>query len=620
MSGIFGILDARAETDIPGFLVQAATRLSHFSWYHSDTYIAPGDAVGLGRVGIGILNTGPQPVISPDGRLIVLMTGELRDTGSLRRRLEAAGISPRDHSDPELSLCAFQVFGPDFVREIDGDFMIAIYDTADRRLILTNDRFGLYPHYYYCSNGRLVFAPEVKGVLSAPFVERKLDLTALAEYFRFQQLLGSKTFHQGISLFPYASVGQFDLKTGDWSLRRYWDWQMIAPDPNVSFQEAVIETGRRLRRAVERRTEDHLRPGVFLSGGLDSRTLLGLVPPRTPPPVSATFGMRGCQDVHYAERIARTLGSRHHWFDLPDGRWVLEHVNLHLTLTEGFHSWIHAHGITMLPRLREVMDYNLTGWDGGTVMGHPVMVQPAINDPVDDFALITRLYGFLTQLVTWPGMTEAEERMVYTPDYRKQLVGLAFESLMQEFAPYQQMNPTWRAEYFFMMNHDRRSTHNMNTITRSHLEVRFPFWDYQLIDFMYSLKPDIRSRHALYHHVITRETPRLARIPSEKDDFWPTANRRQRQLQSLAVRLRKRLRLYPKRPTLYADYENYLRYELRQWAEAILFDTRTEQRGILNLPYVRSLMARHVSGQEQWTIGKIAPLITFEMMMRRYFD
>jgi len=78
--------------------------------------------------------------------------------------------------------------------------------------------------------------------------------------------------------------------------------------------------------------------------------------------------------------------------------------------------------------------------------------------------------------------------------------------------------------------------------------------------------------------------------------------------------------LYSQRATLYADYEEYLRRDLRAWAENILFDPRTEQRGIFNMAFVRSLIARHMSGREQWTIGKIAPLITFEMMMRKYFD
>jgi asparagine synthase (glutamine-hydrolysing) len=79
-------------------------------------------------------------------------------------------------------------------------------------------------------------------------------------------------------------------------------------------------------------------------------------------------------------------------------------------------------------------------------------------------------------------------------------------------------------------------------------------------------------------------------------------------------------RIFPERTTLYADYENYLREELRDWAEEILYDRRTVERGIFNPTFVRTLMGRHLSGKEQWTIGKIAPIITYEMMLRRLYD
>jgi asparagine synthase (glutamine-hydrolysing) len=79
-------------------------------------------------------------------------------------------------------------------------------------------------------------------------------------------------------------------------------------------------------------------------------------------------------------------------------------------------------------------------------------------------------------------------------------------------------------------------------------------------------------------------------------------------------------KLFPELHTLYADYENYLRNELREWAENIMFDGRTMERKIFNLPLLRSLVSRHLSGLEYHTIGKIAPLITYEMMLRRYYD
>lgn len=620
MSGIVGIITPSLHTAPHQFLKTAIEKMSHFNWYESATWVAPDQAVGLGRTGIGILNRNAVPLLSENGCQVVLMTGEFYDTQPVRRQIEQAGVILSNDSDAELALGAYKAFGPDFSSRLEGVFIIALYDQENRRLLLTNDRFGLYPTYYAQRGDTLIFAPEVKGVLADSRMPRKLNPRAAAEYFRFQHLLGGKTFHEDVHLFPPASIGVFDLNGGTWTMRRYWDWDQIQDQPDISFADAVVETGRLLRQSVARLTSDSLRPGVFLSGGLDSRTISGLIPPEKKPFVTATFGTRDCRDVYYAERIARVVGSNHHWFDLPDGRWVLDNVDFYLKLTEGFPSWIHMHGISMLPDLRGMIDYNLSGWNGGMVMCHNAGNTPLLRQPVDYMAQFVELYRRLTGVYTWPGMTEAEGRVLYPSAIRPQYANLAFDSLEDEFRPYEKYPANRRAEYFFQNNHGLRLTFPMVTTARSHIEARFPFFSYGLIDHIYSLPPEFRYNNRLYRHVITREIPQLSLVPFDKQEYLPNANRWLHTAHALSVRARRRLKLFPARFTLYADYENYLRQDLRQWAEDILFDGRTEARGLWDMAVVRSLVARHMSGQEEWTIGKIAPLITFEMMMRSYFD
>ena len=616
VSGLFGVIDTTGDTPIHPIVETSAARMSHRPWYVSEQWYAPDIPLALGRIGIGVFNPEPQPIISEDGQHILFMSGEIYN----RQRLSDVSQLPPTLSDPELALHAFRAHGRSFASQLDGAFFIVIYSVSEKCLFLTNDRFGLYPHFYWHAGKRLVFAPEVKGVLSAPFVPRKLNDTAVAEYMRFQQVLGEKTFHEGVRLFPRATLAEYNTASGTWTTFCYWDWSHLPDQPGVGFEEAVEEAGRLLGNAVERRAVGTLRPGVFLSGGLDSRTILGLMPPRTPPPVSASFGVRNSRDVYYAERIARAMGSQHYWFDMPDGNWILDNFDLHLKLTEGFHSWIHMHSIHTLSALREVMDYNLTGWDGGTVMGHLDHINPIYNNPVDEWTIIVESFKQFNQSYTWPGISEAEEKLLYTPEFGKQAIGRALDSMIAEYRPYWQFRRHYAAEFFYVDNHCMRLTQNMVTVARSHLEMRFPFWDYALIDFIYSLRPEVRGHQILYRHIITRLTPALAVIPYDKQEFLPTVRPIQHNLQALSVRARRRLRLFPRRPTLYADYENYLRHELRSWAESILFDRRTEERGIFNVPFVHSLMARHLAGHEQWILGKIAPLITLEMVLREWVD
>lgn len=616
MSGIFGVLDSKRSAQIEPLLTKMGTKMSHREWYVVETYVDKSLRIGLGRIGIGIFDKTPQPVWNSAHTVALVMAGEFYNRDSLGRN----GVA---EPDEQVALALYEKLGDDFVSQLNGVFVIAIWDEMRNRLLITNDRFGLYPLFYTCRNGRLIFAPEMKGILCDDTFPRKLDLTALAQYMRFQHLLGERTFLDDIALLPNASLLIYDLTTASCRIKPYWTFDDIPYRPEVSFNEAVEEVGRLLRCAVQRLSGDAYRPGVYLSGGLDSRTILGMIERR--PVISLTYGTDDCRDVYYARRIAKALGSDHHWFDLSDGEWVKEHVDFHLDLTEGFHSWIHAHGISTLPLARQLIDVNLTGWDGGTIMGDADVIEPLQLEAVDDAALITRLFYLFNQKYTWPSITEAEESLLYCEAIRKKVQGLAFDSFRAEMSRYIDYRSDVRSGYFYINNHCRRMTFNVVTFFRSHVEVRFPFFDYALFDFLYSLPAQIRADKLLFRIVIQRETPQLAYIPYDHDELLPTTQPLIRGAHTLAVKLRRRFNrhvwsVFPERYTLFADYENYLRGGLCDWAERILFGPRTLDRGIFNPTFVKSIWGRHQSVLEEWTIGKIAPIMTYEMMLRRFFD
>lgn len=610
MSGVFGVVDTRLRWPLAPLLTTMGARMRHQPWYQCETWANPDAGVGLGRLGIGLLNPEPQPVWNADRSVALVMAGEFYED----RTIVAA--------PEQLALQRYEADGPAFARNLEGAFVIALWDARRRRLLLTNDRFGLYPTYLAHGDGWLSFAPEVKGVLCAPDQTRSLDLVALAEYVRFQHLLGTRTFFDGVTQLEPAVVLEYELDAGRLTRSNYWSFSDLPHRPTIRFDDAVVETGRLLRRAVERLSSDRLRPGVYLSGGLDSRILLGLTTRR--PIASVTYGARNSRDVHYAARVARTMGSQHHWFDLSTAEWVLDYVDRHMALTEGFHSWIHAHGISTMDAARAWVDVNLSGWEGA-VMGFGSIIKPRLTRAVNDLALTTHLFEHFNQMYSWPGINEAEEQLLYTPRLRRQLQGVAFDSFREALQPCLGLRPDIRAELFILRHHCGRLTQNMIAFYRSHMEVRFPFFDYQLLDFLYSLPSELRGDRVLYRAVLQREAPSLAMIPYNSDELLPTSRRWVRGAHSLATKVRHRMQrhwpsVFPARHTLYADYEAYMRNDLRPWAEGILFDQRVAERGLFDTAGLRALMARHVSGQEQWTIGKIAPVMTYEMMLRSLHD
>jgi asparagine synthase (glutamine-hydrolysing) len=210
-------------------------------------------------------------------------------------------------------LQAYQRWGPDFARHIEGIFIIAILDKHRDMLLLVNDRFGLFPCYFTQTGRGFFFGPSGKSVLEGAQVSPCLDLTALAEYMRFQHLLGNKTFFEDVFLLPNATSLSLDLEHGKLSLRSYWDFNNL-PDirRDLSFDEAATEAGRLLRLSIEKRSPAGSPTiGVYLSGGMDSRTILGLIDRQAWPEIHTfTFGRHDCLDVHYA---AKSAGSSHHW-------------------------------------------------------------------------------------------------------------------------------------------------------------------------------------------------------------------------------------------------------------------------------------------------------------------
>jgi len=623
MSGLLGIVDFSRDLDLDPVIDRMGRALLHREWYVTNAHVDALCGVGLGRVGIGIFNAEPQPVFSEDHEVVLLLSGEFYYADDARRDLERKGVCLRDASDAELALRLYQARGTDLIYALEGVFVLVVWDRARRRLILANDRLGLRPTYLAQRDGRFFFAPEIKSILASGAIPRTLDLTAVGEYVRYQMLLGDKTFFQGVTLMPPATLLSVDLDARAVSARTYWDWRSIRPIENrLDPRQAAEETERLLRRAINERLKRAARPGVFLSGGLDSRSVVALADRRYHPLTTITFGQRDCRDVHLAARVARAAGTRHHFFELKDGSWVTDVADFHLELTEGAHSWIHAHGLSALPRVRELIDVNLSGYGSGGLTGR--FERPEMVYAPDEEAFVTAMFDYYTQRHSWPGLTEVEAQGLYADAYSTMMRGLALRSLRSELARYDHPHPRLRSYFFNLYNHDRRMILNFVIFNNSHIETRAPFADYAVIEWSARLPIEFKINKPLHRAILTRTAPRLALIPWDKNyqlpmTVWPmwAAHAAFNRARNIA---HQRLKIGRARPTLYADYENYLRGELRGWGERILFDPRTLARGLFRPEAVRSLWQRHLSGREEWTIGKLAPLMTLEMMLRRFYD
>lgn len=620
MSGLFGCFGTATAP------LEIARRMGMKMCHHERLVfeVASAHPVGaIGRIGLQIFNRAPQPARAVEGTVELYLCGEFYHQERRREMLIRSGALASTADDVELALQVYLDEGVEGLARLDGAFVAAIWDGRASVLTLVNDRFGLYPHYYGHNGAVFSFAPEIKGVLAAPDIPCELDLVAIAEYTRFQQMLGERTWIKDVRLLPPATILRYSPLSGRMVLKRYWDWDAIRPIQGLSFGEAVEETVRLFQRAIDAMTRPPHRVGVYLSGGLDGRTILGFIS-RDTPVTALTFGEAGSRDVAYGAALARRAGRPHHWFPFTDGRWVLEHTDLHLALTEGQHSWMHGHGMSTLDQARELIDVHLSGWDGGTTMGGRIgeyETDDQYRHAPDEATLCQRFYEGFCRSFAWPGLTDDEARSLFSAPGQSELANLARESFAAVLASTAHYPLPYRSDYFYILQHVRRSTQNMIVFQRSAFEVRCPFFDYDLISFLYGLPERLFASPDFHRAVITRRMPDLALIPNEKTDELPHSNRLLRRSHAFVQRAKRGVNriigpVFPTRVRLYADYERYLRTDLRQWAEAILFDRRTCERGLFNSSEVHKLWERHLRGDELWTIGKIAPLITIELVIR----
>lgn len=237
-------------------------------------YIEGSVALGMRRLSIIDVTGGRQPIANEDGTVWVVQNGEIYNYRALRREMEAKGHAFRTTSDTEVIVHLYEELGPDCVRLLRGMFAFAVWDSRQRILMLARDRVGIKPLYYAELGGTLLFASELKALLTQPEVSRALCPRALAEYFRHLCVPGDQAIFAGVrKLLPGHTL---TFRDGAVRLSRYW---RVAPQPDETRTEGqwLEELQVRLRDAVESHLVADVPIGAFLSGGLDSGALVALM-------------------------------------------------------------------------------------------------------------------------------------------------------------------------------------------------------------------------------------------------------------------------------------------------------------------------------------------------------
>ncbi len=622
MCGIVGIVNVTGETVTADLLRGMSDTIAHRG-PDGDGFFLRGP-VGLGhrRLAIIDLATGDQPMFSEDGSACIVFNGEVYNFRELRRELEGAGHRFRTTSDTEVVLRAYEAFGVECLGHLRGMFAFAIWDARRRRLFLARDRVGIKPLVYAWDGRRLVFASEIKAVLQDPSVPRELDWDALRDYLAYHYVPSPRTIFRGIRKLPPASYIVLDLDRPEPAVERYWDLRFAPVEGRL---EAEWLEGLRwhLQDAVRSHLVSDVPVGAFLSGGLDSSTVVALMAQATGRPIrtfSIGFDQADHDELRYARSVAQRYGTDHCEFvvkpdaleAMPRLAWQFdepfadssalptyyvskitrEHVTVSLSGDGGDENFagyrryaraqaLHRRFDTMPQALIKPLLRLAAGLVPAGVRGQGYLDLLGSDAVTRYFRMMTyQQSGTLHRLLTPPARAQGSSQV--TPDWFRRV---AAESGAPDYvSSLQYLDIRTYLPEDILTKVDRASM-------LVSLEARVPLLDHLLMEYVATMPSALKLRDGTGKAVLKRVM--ADDLPAEI--------------------------LHRPKMGFGVPLETWFRRELADYTRDVLLDTRAEQRGIFEPRAVAALLDEHAAGRRDRS-SQIWSLLCFEEWARRWWD
>jgi asparagine synthase (glutamine-hydrolysing) len=371
MCGIAGILFRDLAATADQRQIQAmCNQITHRGPDDEGVYASGPVGLGMRRLSIIDLSSGHQPMRTEDGRLTIVFNGEIYNYREVQRTLEAKGYGFRTRCDTEVILHAYDEYGPECLQLLNGMFAFAIWDHSRRELFLARDRVGVKPLYLFDDGVTVRFASEIKSLLVDPCVPRTLDGDALDYFLRYGYVAAPATLFRHVRQLPPAHY--LIAGPGHTTVRRYWDVDYREGQElseNV-WADRVLDT---LRQSVNRQLISDVPLGAFLSGGLDSGSLVSLMSEITREPVNTySIGFTGRDSFHSeledARFVADRFGTNHHEILVrPDATALIPKLVHHLDQPLADSSFVVTYLVAELAR--ETVKVILSGVGGDELFG-----------------------------------------------------------------------------------------------------------------------------------------------------------------------------------------------------------------------------------------------------------
>jgi asparagine synthase (glutamine-hydrolysing) len=617
IAGIFHTDQTRpAERDT---IVAMATAMAHRGPEAEGFFVRDHVALGHRRLRIIDLEGGKQPLFNEDHSVVVVYNGEIFNFREVQAELEAKGHRFRTHCDTEVIVHAYEEYGDECPAKFRGMFAFAIFDARANRLFLCRDRLGIKPLYYTFDQGTLLFASEVNALLKAMPQRPGIDRGLLDFYVSLGYVPGAQTLFEGIhKLQPGHTL---TLEHGRIHIVQYWDLEDTAP-LDLTFEQAKERFEALLNESIRMRLMSDVPLGAFLSGGLDSSSVVACMSRMTADPVK-TFSVGYSDDpdsseLGYARIVADHFKTDHHEFVLEPGDFF-QSLDLLLTHTEEPVVESAAVALYHLSKLaKEHVTVILSGEGGDEILaGYPLyQIMPKVD----------RLHSVLRHvprsLVRMVARQLGKEKYVKYADWASSPIEHRYWGISSDVTPWikSDMYDEGLAEgrgdrvrdYFERLFNMLPSSSRLRRMTyvdlktwlpddlllkadkmtmAASLELRVPLLDHKLLEFATALPDSYRLNGSQGKYLLKKVMEPY--LPQEI--------------------------IYRKKRGFPVPVARWFRNELYSRTAEILLDSRTLSRRYFTRSYVEGVLNRHRAGHEDLS-RRIFSLLALETWHRRYVD
>ncbi|HEV7744024.1 MAG TPA: asparagine synthase (glutamine-hydrolyzing) [Pyrinomonadaceae bacterium] len=628
MCGITGFIDQWNMSNARGAPERAETLdamcrvIRHRGPDDQGVMLKPGVALGMRRLSIIDLAGGQQPISNEDKTVTIVFNGEIYNYRELQAELQTRGHQFRTNSDTETIVHAYEEFGASCVDHLRGMFAFAIWDDRAKTLFIARDRVGKKPLYYSVTRGgTLVFGSELKTLLEHPDVERTINPQAIDAYFSLGYVPDPISIFENVEKLPPGH--HLTFTNGRLTVERYWDFRYNTNGNGHKAADYLEELRALLSEAVKLRLVADVPLGAFLSGGIDSSTVVGLMAQHMDQPVktfSIGFNEDSYDELKYARLTAKRFGTDHHEFIVtPDICEVVDQLAWHFDEPFADSSAIPTYVVSKLAR--EHVKVVLTG-DGGDELfaGYsryvternrskldliPGLIKDRLMDPLSralphgawgrNYLQNVSLDPISRYLDTVSVFTGLNKGSLYSADFSDQLRN---SSHLSAYFHELSRNVKTNAPLDSLLYIDSKTYLPGDILTKVDrmsmavsLEARVPLLDHKLIEFVTRIPASMKLAGVETKHLFKQAIGDL--VPAE------IVNRPK---QGFGVPI-----------------QQWINLQLRERIRDTLNDPRTLERGYVTREYVGLLLDEHERGRRDHAMA-LWSLLMLELWHRQYVD